>query len=102
MSASVPSGGNIKRGGKLAIKVSVSRTNGFKGPVTLSLPLPPGVKGLSAAPVTIPAGKKDGVLTVVAAKDATTGTIANMVARATMQFEGKAAVDAPITIKVAK
>lgn len=102
LSASVPGGGNLKRGAKLDIKVTVKRTNGFKGPLTLSLPLPPDVKGLSASPVTIPADKTAGTLTVQAAGDATTGQLANMVVRATGEFDGKAAVDAAITLKVNK
>lgn len=102
LSASVPNGGNFKRGGKLQIKVRISRTNGFKGPVKLSLPLPPGVQDLAAPEVTVPADKNDGVLTVQAGKKATLGQLQNMVVRATMDFDGKAAVDAPITLKVSK
>lgn len=102
LSASVPGGGAIKKGGKLDVKVTVKRINGFTGPVTLSLPLPPGIKGISAAPVTIPADKTTGTLTIQAAGDATTGQLANMVIRGTMSFDGKAAVDSPITLKVSK
>lgn len=102
LSASVPNGGALKRGAKLDIKVTVNRTKDFKGPVTLSLPLPPDVKGLNAAAVTIPADKNDGVLSVQAAGDATEGQLQNLVVRATMDFNGKAAVDAPVTIKVNK
>ena len=102
LGAAVPGGGNIKRGAKIDIKVTVKRANGFTGPVTLTLPLPPGVKGLSAQTVTVPADKNEGVLTVQAAGDATEGALANMVVRATMDFKGKAAVDQPITLKVAK
>ena len=102
LAAAVPGGGNIKRGAKIEIKVTVNRANGFAGPVTLTLPVPPGVKGLSAQPVTVAADKKEGVLTVQAAGDATEGALANMVVRATMEFNGKAAVDQPITLKVAK
>jgi hypothetical protein len=102
LSASVPGGGNLKRGAKLDVKVTVKRINGFAGPVTLTLPLPPGVIGLSAKPVTIPADKTTGFLSVQAAGDATEGQLANLVIRATMDFEGKAAVDAPIKVKVAK
>jgi len=102
LTAAVSGGGNLKRGGKLDIKVTVKRLNGFKGPVELSLPLPPGTSGLTAPAVTIPADKTTGVLTVQAGGNATTGQLAHMVVRGTMQFDGKAAVDAPVTIKVAK
>lgn len=103
LSASVPNGGNLKKGEALEIKVTVKRQNGFAGPLTLNLPLPPGVKGLAADPVTIPADKNEGVLKVQATAEATEGQLANMVVRATTEFNGEeAAVDAPINVKVSK
>ena len=102
LSASVPAGGNLKRGKTLAIKVTLKRLNGFTGPVRLSLPLPPGIKGLTAPPVTIPAGKTTAVLSVQAAADATEGQLANLVIRGGMEFEGQSAVDVPIKVKVSK
>lgn len=102
LSVSVAGGGNLKKTETLDIKVAVNRLNGFAGPVTLELPLPPGVAGLSAEPVTIPADQKDAVLKVVASETATEGQLANMVVRANMQFQGEAIVDEPVTIKVAK
>lgn len=102
LSANVQNGGNLKRGQKLEIKAKVKRVNGFEGPVTLVLPDLPGVKGLSASPVTIPADQDEGTLIVQASGDATEGQIPNAVVRAMMDFDGKAAVDAPVTIKVSK
>ncbi len=103
LKADVPGGGNLKRGAKLDVKVTVTRANGFSGPVTVTLPLPPGISDLKAAPVTIPADKTEGVLSITAGPKATEGGLANMVVRAAMQFEGREAlVDQPITIKVAK
>ena len=103
LKAAVPGGGNLKRGAKLAVKVTVSRTNGFAGPVTLSLPLPPGITGLTAPAVTIPAGTNEGVLSIQADGKATEGQLANLVVRAKMQYEGREAlVDQPIAVKVAK
>ena len=103
LKAEVPGGGNLKRGAKLAVKVTVSRINGFAGPVTLSLPLPPGITGLTAPGVTIPAGKNEGVLTIQADGKATEGQLANLVVQGKMQHEGREAlVDQPIAIKVAK
>jgi hypothetical protein len=100
VTASVPKGGNLKRGTRLDVKVKVRRARGFRGPVTLGLPLPPGVAGIKADATTIPADKTDGVLTIAADKSSTQGAIANLVVRGTAQFEGKAEVDAPISIKV--
>ena len=103
LKAEVPGGGNLKRGAKLAVKVTVTRTNGFTGPVTLTLPLPPGITDLKAADVTIAADKTEGVLSIAAGPKATEGGLANMVVRAKMQYDGREAlVDQPITIKVAK
>ena len=102
ISASVPNGGKVKKGQKLEIKVSVKRDKEFKGPLTLSLPLPPNVKGLSAAPVTIPPDKNDGQFVIQTAADATEGQLANLVVRAKMSHNGNAEVDAPITVSVTK
>ncbi len=102
LKADVPGGGALKRGGKIEIKTTVSRQNDFAGPVKLSLPLPPNVAGLSASEVTIPADQNEGVLVVQAGGDATEGTLENLVIRAAMEFEGQAAVDAPVTLKVSK
>lgn len=95
-------GGAIKRGDKIEVKVTVNRVNGFMGPVELSLALPPNVTGLSAAPVTVPADKNEGVLIIQAAGDATEGQLANVVVHATMEFNGKAGVDQPLPVNVAK
>jgi hypothetical protein len=103
LKAVVPGGGAIKRGATLAVKVTITRVNGFTGPVTLSLPLPPGITDLKAASVTIAADKSEAVLSVVAGPKATEGGLANMVVRAKMQHDGREAlVDQPITIKVSK
>jgi hypothetical protein len=80
----------------------VKRQNGFAGPVTLTLPLPPGVAGVKAEPVTIPADQTSGVLVVEAAADAPEAGLANMVVRAVAEFDGEAAVDQPVTLKVVK
>jgi hypothetical protein len=100
VTASVPKGGQLRRGTRLDVKVKVRRSRGFQGPVTVGLPLPPGVGGIKADATTIPADKTDGVLTIAADQSATQGAIANLVVRGTAQFEGKAEVDAPISIKV--
>jgi len=100
LAANVPDSGNLKRGASIEIKVTVTRQNDFAGPVTLTLPVPPGVAGVSAENVTIPADQNEGTLVVAAAGDATEGQLANMVVRATMDFDGKAAVDVPVAIKV--
>jgi len=99
--AAVPAdSGNVKKGGKNEVKVTVARQNGFAGPVTVTLPLPPGVAGVKAEAVTIPAEMNEGVLVIDAAADAPEAALVNMVVRASADFEGEAAVDAPVTLKV--
>ena len=93
-------GGALKRGANVEVKVTLNRANGFAGPATLSLPLPPGVAGLAAPEVTIPADKNEGTLVIAATGDATMGQIPNLVVRASMEFNGPAAIDQPVTINV--
>jgi hypothetical protein len=102
LTANVPNGGNLKQGDKLEIKVDVKRQNNFAGPVTLTLPMPAGVAGVKAEPTTIPADQTSGVLTIEAAADAPEAALANMVVRAVAEFDGEAAVDQPVTLKVVK
>lgn len=100
LALNVPNSGALKRGAGLEVKVTINRANGFGGPVELSLPIPPGVTGVSAAPVTIPAGSNEGTLMIQASPEATMGQLANLVVRASMDFDGQAAVDQPIAINV--
>ncbi len=100
LAVAAANGGAVKRGANVEAKVTVTRTNGFSGPVTLSLPLPPGVAGLSAAPVTIPADKNEGTLVIQAGADATVGQLPNMVVRASMEFDGASAIDQPLALNV--
>ena len=100
--ATIADGGNLKQGGKTDVKVSITRTNGFSGPVKLSLSLPPGTVGLSAADVTVPAESSEGVFTIQAAADAPESQPANLSIRGSMTFDGDAVVNAPIAIKVVK
>lgn len=96
-------GGAIKRGDKVEVKVTVARVNGFTGPVTLELVPPPGVVGLAAEKVAIPADKAEGTIIITAAGDATEGQIANAVIRASAEFDGAiAASDGAVAINVAK
>ena len=100
LAPNVPNSGNIKKGDKLEVKVGITRQNGFTGPVVLSLPLPPGVAGLAAAEVTIPADMNEGLLTITAAGDAKDGAQANLVVRGKADFSGEALVEVPVTLNV--
>lgn len=68
----------------------------------LTLPLPPGVTGVTADTVQIPADKTEVTIPIKASADATEGDLANMVVRAKAAFQGEALVDAPIKLKVTK
>ncbi|MFN0199801.1 MAG: hypothetical protein ACKVT0_23865, partial [Planctomycetaceae bacterium] len=100
LAPAIPDNGALKKGGKIDVKVTIARINGFQGPVTLSLPAIPGVAGLAAAPVTIPADQTEGILSITAAADATEGALANLVIRGTSEFDGPADVDIPIALTV--
>jgi len=102
LTASPAESGNVKIGAKLEVKCEIKRQNGFAGPVSLTLPIPPNVMGVKAEAVTIPADQTSGVLVVEAASDAPEAQLANMVVRAVSEWEGEAAVDQPVTLKVVK
>jgi hypothetical protein len=57
---------------------------------------------VKAEPVTIPADQTSGTIAIEAAADAPEAQLANMVIRAVSQFDGEAAVDQPINLKVIK
>lgn len=100
LAANVPNGGNVKKGDKLEVKVSITRQNGFSGPMVLSLPVPPGVTGISAVEVTVPADQSEGTLTLTTAGDAKDGAIANLVIQGKGDFGGEVLVDVPVTITI--
>lgn len=96
----LPATPTLKRGASLSVPVSVNRLNGFKGPLKLSLVLPPGVTGLSAAEVSIPADKKEGTLVIQASPQATQGQIAYLIIRGSGDFQGPSAADSPVNLTV--
>jgi hypothetical protein len=100
LAPNVPNGGNLKKGDKFEVKVGITRQNGFAGPVTLSLPAQPGIVGVAAAEVTVPADMNEGLLTITAAGDAKDGAQANLVIRAKADFSGEALVEVPVTVNV--
>jgi hypothetical protein len=100
LKANVPGGGSLKKGRQISVKVDLKRRRGFAGPVTLVLPLPPGVKGIAAKPITIAASKTSADVAITADASAPTGALANLVIRAEADFQGRAEVDAPISLKI--
>ena len=103
LAAAVPDSGVLKRGGMLAIKVTATRRAEFTGPLKVTLELPPGITGIQAPAVDLPADQTEATLTVTAAADAPVGDLANLVIRATGDVAGRAAAtDVPVAIKIAE
>jgi len=101
LAAAVPDGGAIKRGASVAVKVTVTRKNSFAANLKLSLVLPDGVTGLTADPVDVAADQAEGTLTITTTADAAIGDIANVVIRATGEFNGRsAATEVPVALKI--
>jgi hypothetical protein len=57
---------------------------------------------VKADPIVIPADQTAGTLLIEAAADAPEAQLANMVVRAVSEWDGEAAVDAAVTLKVVK
>ena len=103
LAAAVPDSGVLKRGGMMAIKVTATRRAEFTGTFKVTLELPPGITGIQAPAVDLPADQTEATLTVTAAADAPVGDLANLVIRATGDVAGRAAAtDVPVAIKIAE
>lgn len=100
LTAEVPNGGKVKRGEALDVKVKITRNGDFAGPVKLTLPLPPGIAGLSANEAVVAADATEATVTISASGEATEGAIGNLVIRGIAEMEGESAVDVPITLNV--
>ncbi|MDA1229838.1 MAG: hypothetical protein O2856_03605 [Planctomycetota bacterium] len=101
LTAAVPDAGAIKRGVAVAVKVTIVRKNSFAANLKLSLVLPDGIIGLAAEAVEVAADQTEGTLTITAAADAPVGDFANVVIRATGDFNGRvASTDVPVAFKV--
>ena len=101
LTAVVAEAGAIKRGASVPVKVTIVRKNNFAANLKLTLVLPEGVTGLSAEAVDVAADQAEGTLTITAAADAIVGDLANIVIRATGDFNGRmASTDVPVAVKV--
>ncbi|MCA9012525.1 MAG: hypothetical protein KDB01_22395, partial [Planctomycetaceae bacterium] len=101
LTADFPNAGAVKRGTSVPVKVTVARKNGFAANLKLTLVVPEGTTGLSAEPADVAADQTEGTLTVTAAADAAAGDIANVVIRATGDFNGRmASTDVPVAVKI--
>lgn len=92
--------GQIKRNEAVEIKVAVKRREGFTGPVTASLALPPNVGGLTAEPVTLPPDQTEASLKITATGDAPEGDVPFPAIRTIADHNGPVQIDVPVALKV--
>lgn len=100
VSVAPESNGQVKRGGSIEIKVSVTRQNGFAGPVQLSLAMPPKARGLVAEPVTIVADANEAILRLTATGDAVEGDVPLLAVRAEADHHSLVRIDVPVKLKI--
>jgi hypothetical protein len=95
---------NIKAGAQGEVIVKVARMYDYAGDFKVQLVLPPNLKGVSAADVTIAAGADEAKLVVQAAADAAPGPRPDLVVRATAMVNGTLATvqEAKVTVNVVK
>jgi hypothetical protein len=86
---SAQSPGNLKQGATAEVVVRVERQFDFDGPFTVKVELPKEAVGVTAEPVTIPAGATEAKLKLVAAKDAKVGAVNNVAVTAVAKWDGK-------------
>jgi hypothetical protein len=85
----VPGNPKVKAGGEVEVLVKVNRLYNFEGPFEVKLVMPPGVKGLEADAVTVPAGASEVRLVIRAEPGAAVGPRNNLIVRAVGMFNGK-------------
>jgi hypothetical protein len=95
-------GGTLKQAQRLEIEASITRQNGFAGPVILQLNAPASLK-LAGNPVTLASDQAKAKLVLRAAKDSPTGAAANVTIRATGIVRSESVqVDEPIALTISK
>ena len=103
LSAAAPGGNDLKPGGTAAIAVTVDRQYKYAGPFAVTVEFPQG-SGLSAGPVTLPAGASTVMVPVTAAADAKVGGVSNVVVTAVATVHDKFPVghETKLNLTVAK
>jgi hypothetical protein len=90
----------IKAGATFDLLVRVTRMNEYLGEFKVELVLPPNVKGVSADPVVIPAGKDEAKLVLKVPADAAVGSKPELVIRATATLAGNTPLAQEMKINV--
>jgi len=92
---------SLKKGESLEVEVELAREGDAKFPAELTFTLPPGLSGLSWAPVSIGPEDKTGKIRLMAGADAPSGKHTLCTVRAVcQQGDQTLAVDAPLTITI--
>lgn len=93
---------SVKPGQSAVLKLSVKRHNGFSGPAKLSLTLPPGLLGLAAPELIVPADVTETLLPIEIARDMALGEHPDLAVRGLAQVgPDLIPVDARLTLNVA-
>jgi hypothetical protein len=79
----------VKIGGQVEVVVRVARKFNYSGEYKIQVDLPPGVAGISADPITIPAGADEAKLVLKVPAGAAPGNRANLTLKAVALFQGK-------------
>jgi hypothetical protein len=95
---SVPGNAQVKAGGETALLVKVARLYDYDGPFEVKLIVPPGVKGLEAEDVTIPAGASEARLMLHAEPGLKAGPRQGLLVRAVAMYNGN--VPTPHEVKL--
>jgi hypothetical protein len=94
----------VKIGGQAELVVRVQRRYNYDGEFKVQLVLPPGVQGVEAGEVTIPAGQDEAKLVLRSAAGANPGNRPNLVVRATALYKGKVPTthEAKLSVNIVK
>jgi hypothetical protein len=91
----------IKPGDRAQLAITVNRQNGYAGPMTISLQLPPGLVGVTSPEITLPADVSQTFLPIQVAADVPVGDKGGLSVRGVARMgEDLIPVDARITVKV--
>jgi hypothetical protein len=90
----------VKMGQQTEFVVKATRLADYTGPIKVELVVPPAAKGLSAAPVTIPAGKDEVKMVLRADPKLTPGNKPNLTLKATAEIRPKTVLTHEVKLSV--
>jgi hypothetical protein len=90
----------VKAGGQIEVVVQVQRRFGYTGEFKVSLVLPPGVTGVQADELTIPAGANQAKWVIKAPAGTPPGNRANLTARVVALYNGKTPITHEVKLNV--